>query len=275
MKFIKRLLSSVLAMAMALSIAITPCYASIFDGSSIADGDDRYTVTSTSGKNLSICKMIITYDDGSTGLGGTGFLVNSTKVITAAHCLRTLKSSGSGYKTASSITFSFGASGSNNSHTATYTRTEDVTMDSNMFVPDNWKTSISNGSYNKSYDYGYVTLSTAVNTGNYFSVSTSVSEGDTIYITGYENHFKATDYSNWTLLQSSGQVVSRSSRSFTTRAESMPGQSGSPVTNSSGTVVGILTYGANEGDWVNTTTYPNAYNTVTRIDSTAKGFLGI
>ena len=87
----KKIISIFLALSLVIVSAI-----SVFAGGegmsrTIFGNDDRYTVTSTSGKNLSIAKLKITYNDGSVGYG-TGFLLSSTKVATAAHCLSIEKS---------------------------------------------------------------------------------------------------------------------------------------------------------------------------------------
>lgn len=60
---------------------------------------------------------------------------------------------------------------------------------------------------------------------------------------------------------------------FGTIAEGMPGQSGAPVQNSNGDVVGIYTYSANQGFHVDLNTHPGAYNFCTRVTSTLKSFI--
>ena len=82
MKRTKRTLSLLVALAMVL-LSATTAFAGTY---SIFGDDNRTSVSTTSGTNYSICKIEITYDTGAVEYG-TGFLISSTKVITAGHVL--------------------------------------------------------------------------------------------------------------------------------------------------------------------------------------------
>ena len=223
---------------------------------SIFGDDNRTAVSSTSGSNLSICKIKITFDDNSIGYG-TGFLISSTKVVTAGHNLHAYTSKGA--KNATKLDFYFGCSGTNANHT--YSASRSVTVSSkNTYYPDAWE------SWDVDLDYGVVKLSTAYESPSaYFALSTISSPDDkSISIIGYEHHSLNTAFSNWQLLKGTGKVVDSNTWRLFTRADAMPGQSGSPVLYGS-SVVGIYTYGANDGDMLPDDSTDN--NRITRMTS--------
>lgn len=208
----------------------------------IFGNDDRYSVTSTTGKNLSIAKLKITYSDNSVGYG-TGFLLSSTKVATAGHCLSIEKSDGT-VKTATKIVLYFGCSGTNSNHTYSGNRTVNCTS-SNTITSSNWDGHLSNSNY----DYGLIILSKAFNNdGNYFTLSTTSNPTNSdASIIGYEHRLLNTDFSNWQLLRGDGTISGYTSYKLETHIDALQGQSGSPVISSNGNVIGIFTYGANDG----------------------------
>ena len=238
----KKIISIFLALSLVIVSAI-----SVFAGGegisrTIFGNDDRYTVTSTSGKNLSIAKLKITYNDGSVGYG-TGFLLSSTKVATAGHCLSIEKSNGT-VKAATKVVLYFGCSGTNSNHTYSGSRTVNCTS-SNTITSSNWDGSLSNSDY----DYGVIILPTAFNNnGNYFTLSTNSNPtGINASIIGYEHHLLNTDFSNWQLLRGDGTISGYTSYKLETHIDALQGQSGSPVIDGNGNVIGIYTYGANDG----------------------------
>ena len=230
---IKKKFLLLISLMLALSLTTMTAYAGTGTASpfSIFGEDDRVKVSSTSGSNLAICKIAITYDNGTVGYG-TGFLIDSTTVVTAGHCLHAEKSDGTA-KDAVSVVCYFGCSGPN--YNPSYYASRSVTCtDENTFWPDEWD------SFNANYDYGVIKLSSAFTApSSYFNLSTiSSPEGKTISITGYEEHLLDTEFTNWELIRGTGEIISSTTRRLRTRAEALPGQSGSPVVYN-GNVVGI------------------------------------
>ena len=253
-------LSFLLAFLLMTTVAFAGAGSGGISPYTIFGDDDRVAVNSTSGSNLAICKMYISYDDGSYGYG-TGFLIDSTTVVTAGHCLHAEKSNGTA-KDAVSVVCYFGCSGSNASHTYAASRSITCT-DENTYWPSSWDT------FNANYDYGVLKLSSAYTSpSSYFNLSTiSSPEGKTVTITGYEHHSYNTAFSNWQLLRGTGEITDSTTYRLRGQIDAMPGQSGSPVVYN-GNVVGIYTYGANAGDFITNPTDSN-FNTMTRLTSSA------
>lgn len=235
----KKLLSLILVFAM-VAMTATTAFADTISPFSIFDGDDREEVPSTSGTNYSICKIYTLFDDNTIAYG-TGFLISSTKVVTAGHVLHYKNSSGTP-KTAKYMEFYFGCSRTNSKPNKGKIKTLNCNS-KNIFFPDEWE-----NVYNANYDYGVVKLGSAVSgPSQYFTLGTIDSPiiGKTISITGYEHHQMNTEFSNWQLLQGTGKITDYTTRRLFTQVDGMPGQSGSPVV-CSGKVVGIYAYSASK-----------------------------
>lgn len=271
MKNYKRIISITLAICLCLSLACISFAGEPTGARSLFGNDDRVVVTSTSGRNLSIAKLYINYEDGSYGYG-TGFLLSSTKVATAGHCLLTKNDDGDTIE-ATKITLYFGCSGTNSNHSHTY-RTVVNCNSSNTIVADGWTGDHSSGVATQN-DYGLIILSNPfVNTGNYFELDTiSNPDGVSASIIGYEHHNLNTAFSNWQLLSGTGTLLDPADYyKLETHIDAMKGQSGSPViNNSTGKVVGIFTYGAGNGSQMenDNSTYVNK---ATRITSSVINF---
>lgn len=251
----KKILSLVIAFAMVAMTAMT-AFADTASPYSIFGKDNREKVTSTSGTNYSICKIYTTYTDGSVSYG-TGFLINSKKVVTAGHVIAPKGSSA----TPKTMTLYFGCNGTTNSGIK-----ETVTCDSNhLYAPTQWK-----NNFSADYDYGAIKLDKAVSgPSSYFTLGTISSPvGKTISITGYEHHSYITGFTNWELLQSTGKITKESEYRLFTHVDGMPGQSGSPVVNTADNkVVGIYTYSASEYFMDDSSSENNG---ITRITTTVK-----
>ncbi len=254
MKRTKRTLSLLVALAMVL-LSATTAFAGTY---SIFGDDNRVRVTSSSGSNYSICKIKITFDNGDVEYG-TGFLISSTEVVTAGHCLHYKKKDGTP-KTAKKLELFFGCSGTNTNYTYKAHASVDCTS-KNIYYPPEWA-----NKYYGNYDYGVIKLDEAVvGPATYFELSTiSSPEGEEINITGYEGHLENTVFSNWELVRGTGKITSATNQCLFTQVDAMPGQSGAPVVHK-GKVVGIYTYSAASGRWV---TEPSTEaNQITRINS--------
>lgn len=262
----KKIISTMLLISLCFMLSINSFAGEPSSSKTIFGNDDRYTVTSTSGRYKSIAKLKITYDDGSVGYG-TGFLLSSTKVATAGHCISVENSSGN-IKTATKIVLYFGCSGTNSNHSYAASRTVNCTS-SNTITADNWTGSLANSNY----DYGVIILSTAFNNdGYYFELATTSNPtGTSASIIGYEHHSLTTPFSNWQLLRGDGTISGYTSYKLETHIDGLAGQSGSPVINSNNKVIGIYTYGANNNS--NQEDDDSTYlNKATRITSSVISF---
>lgn len=254
----KKMLSLILVVTM-LMMTATTAFADAASPFSIFGDDDRVRVSSTSGKNYSICKIKINYSDDTVEYG-TGFLISADKVVTAGHVLHYPTKDGT-VRDAVKLTFYFGCSGTNNNYTYKESQTVTCTAE-NTFYPDGWK------NYDSDLDYGAVKLNTKVTKPTEFFTLGTISDPDnkTITITGYENHYMNTKFSNWDLLQTSGKVIRSNTWNLYTQADGMPGQSGAPAVYG-GKVVGIYTYSPGAGYFISEPS--NEVNTVTRMTSSA------
>ena len=233
----KKMLSLILVAAM-LMMTATTAFADPSSPFSIFGDDDRVPVTSTSGKNYSICKIKTVYSDDSVGYG-TGFLISSTKVVTAGHNVH-YKTKAGKPKTAKSLVLYFGCS---KNGTVKETVSFDCTAD-NLYYPSGWA-----DNYDADLDYAAIKLPKAVKgPTEYFTLSDSNDNLDdkTITMIGYEHHNYSIPpvYTNWTLLETSGKVIGSTTWRLYTRLDGMPGQSGSPVLYG-GKVVALYTYSVN------------------------------
>lgn len=264
MKRTKRTLSLLIALAMVL-LSATTAFAGTCGTYSIFGDDDRTVVKSTSGSNYSICKIFITFSDNSKAVG-TGFLTSSNKVVTAGHCLYYKDTSGNP-KTAKSLKLWFGCSGTNSNPKYTVETSVTCTTD-NIYVPSQWKTG-----YPKNYDYGVIKLDEDFSgPTQYFSLASysNCSEGDTVTITGYEDHYKNTKFTNYDLVQGTGKITGTNGSLLYTKIDAMAGQSGSPVVYK-GNVIGVYTYSVANAD-KNIYLYPDdspENNTITGLTQTA------
>ena len=239
---------------------------SIFGNGDLSSDDNRTPVSSTNGRNLAIAKLVITYENDAVR-GGTGFLINNNTLVTAGHCM--LLKDGNNVYEAKSIQMYFGVTGTNANHSYKYSRNIDENqISSHVFINSIFENTLKNEySYVVENDYAYIKLPVALNLSKYFTLSNAdlAENKSEIQIIGYENHFQDTKFSNWTLLKDSDYIKDVYDEFFTTLAHGMPGQSGSPVIDSNGNVVGIYTYGANEGSHIDLEIYPDANNFCTRV----------
>lgn len=261
----KRMLSLILVFSM-LTMTATTAFADSASPFSIFGKDDRKVVSSTSGLNYSICKIYIKYSDNTVGYG-TGFLVDSNKVVTAGHALCYKSSKIDGDKVATHVTLYFGCSGTNDAYSAKKTVSQDCSA-GNIYYPDEW----ANG-YDMSHDYGVIKLDEPVSGPSYYfpmKKCTAISEGDTVTITGYEHHLKNTKFTNWQLVEGTGDITGTDGNLLYTKIDAMAGQSGSPVIYD-GEVVGVYTYSAPNAD-KNVYLYPDdspLNNTITGLTRSA------
>lgn len=261
----KKTLSFVLVVSL-LAMTCTTAFADAANPFSIFGTDDRKIVSSTSGSNYSICKIYIEYSDDTVGYG-TGFLVDSNKVVTAGHALCYKSSKVDGQKVATRVVLYFGCSGTNNSYTAKKTVSQTCSA-GNLYYPDEWE-----NYYDMSYDYGVIKLDNPISTPSYLfpmRKCTVLSEGDTVTITGYEHHLKNTKFTNWQLIQGTGKITETDGNLLYTKIDAMAGQSGSPVIYD-GEVIGIYTYSAPNAD-KNVYLYPDnspLNNTITGLTLSA------
>ncbi len=254
----KKLVSVLLSLAMIAGLSMVPVSAADapgIDPQTIFGKDERYVVNAQKAPYISIGKMVITYEDGSV-VGGTGFLISPTKLVTAGHCLLSYQKK----SPAKQIDIYFGMNAEYD-----YTYSTVVECDStNIILPSEW------GEYEQKteYDYGMVILPEAINTGYYFSLSTiSSPTNKPISILGYENNALSTGFNNYELLKGDGVISGSTTLSLKTQVDSLPGQSGGPVLDANNKVVGILTYGADGKESIKLPDGGSARNRATRITS--------
>lgn len=256
----KKICSILLSICLCFAFSVYSIAGEPGNSRTIFGNDDRYTVTSTSGQYLSIAKLKITYDDESVGYG-TGFLLSSTKVATAGHCISIEKDDGS-IKTATKIVLYFGCSGTNRNHSYYASRTVNCTS-SNTITANRWTGDLAYANY----DYAVILLGTPFNNdGYYFELTTNSNPtGDTASIIGYEHHSLNTNFSNWQLLRGDGTISGYTSYKLETHIDALAGQSGSPVIDDNDKVIGIYTYGASNGSnfELNSSTYLNKATRIT------------
>lgn len=248
---------SLIVAIVTVAMMATTAFASSVNPFSLFGDDDREPADSTSGSNYSICKIKITYPNSIKY--GTGFLVNSKKVVTAGHVLHSQKDGD-----ATKLELYFGCSGTNSNPYKKVTVPVTCTSQ-NTYYPSNWK------NYNSSYDYGVIKLDNAVSgPKSYFTLSTISSPSNaTISIIGYEHHSYDTKFSNWELIKGTGKIIGSNDYRLFTRIDAMPGQSGAPVIEeNTGKVVGIYVASANAGTILEDTS--TDYNRITRITSAVK-----
>lgn len=133
MKRTKRTLSLLIALAMVL-LSATTAFADTCGTYSIFGSDNRVKVNSSSGSNYSICKIKITFNNGDVEYG-TGFLISSTKVVTAGHVLHYKDKSGNP-KTAKKLQLFFGCSGTNTNYTYKASAKVDCTSENIYYPPE-------------------------------------------------------------------------------------------------------------------------------------------
>lgn len=173
-----------------------------------------------------IARLEIRYEDNSQD-NGTGFLVASGKVLTAAHCLKNRRGS-----MAREIAVEFGRNGALS--TSFYT-----VYGSDFTVNSKWN---NQSSKTADYDYGVISvpLGTAAYTGS-FDVATGANKSSTYNLTGYPNVGK---YANThKMYTDSGKLKSISTNTFEHYFNSTGGCSGSPIYDNNNVAIGIHTYG--------------------------------
>ncbi len=195
-----------------------------------------------------VCRLKIAYRDGSIGYG-TGFIYGKNLLATAAHCLYDASRGGRAeqitiYPAASEEMLPFGE----------YT----VDADNSVFhYPKKWS---ENGEWK--YDFGVIEAEEAwdarIQPLKLESRSVSQLKGGTFSLVGY-------DYKSFTQYRSTGKISQVRSNDLLYRLDVLHGESGAPVMDKNGIVVGIANYGAEEGG-------PN-YNSAARINNAVYRYL--
>lgn len=264
----KRSINIVVSVIMILALTLTSVASGSIEIQTIFDDDERSEVSNTTQAPYSaICNLTITYKSGSKEYG-TGFLIAPKKVATAAHVMR--KRNGD---YAVKIVVSPGDKPGSHPYGQ-----QIVTKGSDMLYPSLWVTA-DNADAPK-YDYGVIRLAKAFN-GNPATLSLNSSYSTNNYknmrarITGY-------DYKTAILWKQTGKINKADSYLVYTKMDTLPGMSGSPITDRNNTVIGINCYGAdgeftweeqlkpiNQGD----ENYERSFNYGPRITSSVKAFL--
>lgn len=211
--------------------------------------DDREPVAnSLQSPYNAVCRLKITYQDGSIGYG-TGFIYGKNLLATAAHCLYDTSRGGKAdhitvYPAASEEMLPFG----------------EYTADASNSVfhyPKKWS---ENGEWK--YDFGVIETDEAwdarIQPLKLENRSVSQLKSKTFSLVGY-------DYKSFTQYSSTGKLSRVRSNDLLYRLDVLHGESGAPVMDKNGIVVGIANYGAEEGG-------PN-YNSAARISSAVYRYL--
>lgn len=195
-----------------------------------------------------VCRLKITYRDGSVGYG-TGFIYGKNLLATAAHCL-------------------YDASrGGRVSHVAVYPAASEKMLPFGEYIvdtgnavfhyPKKWR---ENGEWK--YDFGVIETKEAwdarIKPLKLENRSVSQLKNGTFSLVGY-------DYMSFTQYRSTGKIDQVRSNDLLYRLDILHGESGAPLMDQNGIVVGIANYGAEEGG-------PN-YNSAARINHMVYQFL--
>lgn len=172
---------------------------------------------------MKIAYLVINFKSGTQT--GTGFMIESGKILTSAHCLYNSHSGHIG-ETPTSIDVYFGRNGS---YSYSYLNCKANSFKVNSEYADN---------SNEDYDYGIITVDKSVSdkTGT-FGWSTSIDEDATYTLTGYP--YDSKKYYGKVMYTDSGSVGPVWSKSFDHSLNSCGGVSGGPIYNSSNQVIGI------------------------------------
>lgn len=195
----------------------------------IIGSDDRSKVTSVNSNPYNrIACLIITWSDG-TKSQGTGFMISSQYMLTAAHCVYNTELG----KAAKSITAYFGANGS------TYSKSVSSSAVS-------WCSAYPSDTSSKN-DWGCIKLNSEPGRG-YFSIgytSTSTLESSSLTLCGYPgdkavaSSSAAVNGKQRYMYKMSGKPSSVDTYTINYKIDTYGGQSGSPVYNSSNVVYAI------------------------------------
>lgn len=201
--------------------------------STIFGTDDRVSIPdTTSAPYNAVCRLVITYQNGAVAYG-TGFIYGSNVLATAAHCL--YDTSGGRGGQVSSITV-YPAAGS--SGFPFESRTVDVS-NATFHYPQKWEKN-----RDWKYDFGVIEVDqpwdSRIQPLRLTRSGAADLEGKEVTILGY-------DYRSFDLYRSAGRINDVRDNDLLYRIDIMSGQSGGPIIDASGRVVGIANYGAEEG----------------------------
>lgn len=211
--------------------------------------DDREPVANPQqSPNNAVCRLKITYRDGSIGYG-TGFIYGKNLLATAAHCLYDASRGGKAdnitvYPAASEKELPFG----------------EYMVDAGNSVfhyPKKWR---ENGDWK--YDFGVIETEQVwderIKPLKLENRSVSQLKSGTFLLVGY-------DYKSFTQYRSIGKISQVRSNDLLYRLDVLHGESGAPVMDQNGVVVGIANYGAEAGG--------SNYNSAARINHSVYQFL--